>query len=116
MSKAGGTGKLIEIFAVGGLVHAREKVHWVSSVDASFLNMIDPYTGPPASAVNIHKWSFGYEWIVTFASHIGKQPLLKASPANNWAETNPIIEVPCIREGLQPMSETLRLGFEGEQT
>jgi len=54
--------------------------------------------------------------LVTFTSHIGKQPLLEASPANNWAGTNPIIEVSRVREGLQPLSGTVRLGFEGERS
>ena len=76
----------------------------------------DNYLGPSASEVYIHKWSFGYEWLVTFTSHIGKRPLLEASPANNWAGTNPIIEVSRIREGLQPLSGAFRLGFEGERS
>ena len=88
----------------------------MSFVDESTLNTMDAYTGPAAIAVNVHKWSFGYEWLVTFASHIGKQPLMKASPANNWAGTNPVIEVRRVREGLQPLSGTLRLGFEAERT
>jgi hypothetical protein len=59
LSKAGGTGNLIEIFAAGDVIHVGEEVHVVASVDASFLNMVDPYAGLPASAVNIHRWSFG---------------------------------------------------------
>jgi len=116
LSKTEGTGDLSVLFAVGDMIKVGVEVHIVSFVDESTLNMMDTYTGPAAIAVNVHKWSFGYEWLVTFASHIGKQPLMKASPANNWAGTNPVIEVRRVREGLQPLSGTLRLGFEGERT
>ncbi|KAL7542724.1 hypothetical protein ACHAXR_012005, partial [Thalassiosira sp. AJA248-18] len=118
LSRVGGSyaGSLVEMFTIGDLIHVGEEVHTVSSVGSSFLMTNDSYSGPSATDVNVHKWSFGYEWLVTFASHVGKQPLLEASPANNWAGTNPAIEVGRVREGLQPLSGFMRLGFEGERT
>ena len=118
LSRVGGSyaGNFMELFAVGDLIRVGNEVHTVSSVGTTFLMTNDNYSGPSATNVNIHTWSFGYEWLVTFISHVGKQPLLEASPANNWAGTNPVIEVNRVREGLQPLSGTIRLGFEGERT
>ncbi|KAL9190302.1 hypothetical protein ACHAXT_007513 [Thalassiosira profunda] len=118
LSWVGGSysGALAEAFSAGDLIRVGEEIHTVSSVGSSFLMTTKAYSGPSAAAVHIHKWAFGHEWLVTFASHIGKQPLLEASTANNWAGTNPVIEVRRVREGLQPLSGTMRLGFEGERT
>ncbi|KAL7554975.1 hypothetical protein ACHAWF_018557 [Thalassiosira exigua] len=118
LSWVGGSlsGDLADVFAVGDLIRVGVQTHVVSSVGSSFVMTSESYLGPSASAVHIHKWSFGHEWQVTFASHVGKQPLLEASPANNWAGTNPVIEISRVREGLQPLSGTMRLGFEGERT
>lgn len=44
LSKAGGTGNLNVIFAVGGLVKVGEEVHVISSVGTSVLNTIDYYS------------------------------------------------------------------------
>ncbi len=118
LSRTGGAyaGSLLQLFDAGDMIRVRENVHIISSVGETFIIMNNPYTGLSAAAIYIHKWSFGYMWLVTFVSHIGKQPLLISSPANNWAGTNPVIAVSRVREGLQPLSGSIRLGFEGERT
>lgn len=118
LSRVGGgyAGNLMQLFAVGDLIRVGGEVHFVSLVEASSLMTNSPYTGISAAAIIIHKWSYGYMWLVTFTSHIGKQPLLVSSPANNWAGTNSAITVSRVREGLQPLSGSIRLGFEGERT
>lgn len=118
LSRTGGahSGSLLQLFYAGDMIRVGGDVCTVSTVSESFLLMNNPYTGISAIAVIIHKWSFGYTWFVTFASHIGKQPLLISSPANNWAGANPTIAVNRVREGLQPLSGGIRLGFEGERT
>jgi hypothetical protein len=75
------------------------------------LGNVDDYTTsenfPDSSAddVPVFKWAYGYEWSVTFTSgHVGPQPLLEATPSNNWRGTNPTLETSEIIDGLQPMS------------
>ncbi|KAL7440180.1 hypothetical protein ACHAXH_004154 [Discostella pseudostelligera] len=118
LSRSGGafTGSLVQLFDAGDMIRVGRDVHIVTFVAATSLLTDNPYTGVSAAAVNIHKWSFGYMWLVTFASHIGKQPLLIPSPADSWAGTNPVIAVSRVREGLHPLSGSMRLGFEGERT
>lgn len=118
LSRTGGgyAGSLQQLFDAGDMIRVGGDVHIVASVDDNFILISNPYTGLSAAAVFIHKWSFGYVWLVTFSSHIGKQPLLVSSPANNWAGTNPAIAISRVREGLQPLSGSIRLGFEGERT
>eukprot|EP00970_Alexandrium_tamarense_P009994 scaffold1976_cov187-Alexandrium_tamarense.AAC.23 len=118
LSRTGGSyaGNLVGIFAAGEMINVGGEVHTISSVGSTFLMLNTPYSGPSAVSVHILKWSFGYEWLVTFNSHVGPQPLLQASPSNNWAGTNPIIGISRVREGLQPLSGTIRMGFEGERT
>ena len=117
ISRSGGryAGNLVDIFSNGDTIKVGGEVHTISTVGESSLAMDAPYSGTSASSVNIHKWSYGYEWLVTFASHIGEQTLLEARPANNWAGTNPTIEVIRVQKGLQPLSGTFRLSY-GEET
>jgi len=85
----GSASSLTELFSIGDSIKVGGEHHLVSSVVSSSIALSDPYTGPSANSVIIHKWSYGYEWLVTFTSHIGEQPLLEAHPADNWAGTNP---------------------------
>lgn len=112
----GSTSSLVELFSAGDSINVGGEHHVVSSVTSSFINLSDAYTGPSANNVIIHKWSYGYEWRVTFNSHIGEQPLLEVHPADNWAGANPVIEVARVRKGAKPLSGMMRLGFEGERT
>jgi len=71
-----------------------------------------PHNFPDDSAVGVpvFKWAYGFVWKVTFTSgHVGPQPLLVATPSNNWRGTNPALETNEITDGLQPMSGSFRL-------
>lgn len=115
LSEVGGNGSLGDIIAAGDRVRIGEETHLVVSVGVSTVTLADAYTGPSGSSVTIFAWAFGFEWSVTFLSHVGEQPLLIASPADNWAGTNPVIETSRVQEGLGPISGTFRLGFGGER-
>ena len=110
-----GSGSLGDIVAVGDRVRVGEETHSAVSVGASTVTLDDAYAGPSGTSVTIFAWAFGFEWSVTFLSHVGEQPLLIASPADNWAGTNPVIETSRVQEGLGPISGTFRLGFGGER-
>ena len=112
----GGSASVDSILSIGDPVKVGGEQHVVSSIDSSFITLSDAYTGPSANNVLIYRWSYGYEWFVTFNSHIGEQSLIEAQPADNWAGTNPVIEVSRVRKGVKPLSGTMRLGFEGERT
>jgi hypothetical protein len=64
----------------------------------------------------IYKWSNGFESIVTFESHLGDQMLLSANPADNWARSNPRINVRRLRRGEHPLSGTFQLSFGGQKS
>ena len=107
---------LVEIFSDGDPIKVGGEHHVISSIAGSSVTLSDTYNGPSASNIIIHKWSYGYEWLVTFNSNIGEQSLFEVHPADNWAGTNPVIEVTRVRKGLKPLSGMMRLGFEGERT
>ena len=115
LSEVGGNHSLGDIIAVGDRIRVGEETHSVASVGVSTVTLDDAYTGPSGSSVTISAWAFGFEWTVTFLSHVGEQPLLIASPADNWAGTNPVIETSRVQEGQGPISGTFRLGFGGER-
>ena len=79
----GSTSSLAELFSAGDSIIVGGEHHVVSSITSSSINLYDAYTGPSANNVVIHMWSYGYEWQVTFNSHIGEQPLLEVHPADN---------------------------------
>eukprot|EP00984_Skeletonema_dohrnii_P023836 scaffold12938_cov128-Skeletonema_dohrnii-CCMP3373.AAC.1 len=112
----GSASSLAELFSIGESIKVGGEHHVVSSVAMSSITLSHAYTGPSANNVILHKWSYGYEWHITFNSHIGEQPLLEVHPADNWAGTNPVIEVARVRKGVKPLSGMMRLGFEGERT
>jgi len=66
--------------------------------------------------VKVYKWSYGYTWDIQFVNQIGDMPTIVASPADNWAGTNPVIKVDVIRQGVAPLSGTFRVGYLGSMT
>lgn len=69
-----------------------------------------------AEGVIVEKWAYGYEYLVTFTSYNGDAPLMIASASDGWSGTNPVIDVGEVTPGLQPISGSFRLRFEGENT
>ena len=47
---------------------------------------------------------------------MGDQPLLSASSSDDWTGSNPTLNVECLQEGLQPLSGSFQLAFEGEKS
>jgi len=72
--------------------------------------------GDGAKNVAVEKWAYGYSWAITFTSHNGDQPLIVPTPSDSWGGTNPTLAVTETLRGLQPISGSFRLGFQGHRT
>ena len=51
----------------------------ITYVDFSNIIILEKYKGPSADGIYLWTWAHGYEWMVTFNSLGGDQPLLVAS-------------------------------------
>merc|ERR1711871_587295 len=81
-----------------------------SATDASVLAT----SAVSASGVKALKWGNGYEWTITFNSHVGDQPPLVALPSTGWSGTRVTLNVFTMRDGLQPIAGTFTLAFRGD--
>ena len=84
----------------------------LTAVDGSSLNLM----GATVTAANIYTWAYGYEWTITYTSHVGDQPLIVATGADNWSGVNPTIQAYTLVDGEAPISGTFSLSYGGEST
>jgi hypothetical protein len=74
------------------------------------------YPGATAAGLVSYAWANGNVWTVTFSSQVGDMPQLIAKPSTGWYGTDVTLETRTLREGLQPLSGTFRLAFNGQTT
>ncbi len=74
------------------------------------------FSGGDADSVHIERWSFGYEYAITFTSFNGNVPLLLAEPSNGWTGKNPSISVNEVHRGSFATGGVFRASFLGEST
>jgi hypothetical protein len=117
-------------FAVGDKIWLHgvaDTPYTVSAVTANQVKLGDGAGGRPTESItlasaaglpqtSVSKWAYGYQWTITFASHVGDQPELVPSTSNNWRGTSPTLTVWTEREGLQPLSGTFRVALKSALT
>ncbi len=74
------------------------------------------FSGGDTDSVHVERWSFGFQYTVTFTSFNGNVPLLLAEPSNGWTGTNPSISVNEVHQGLFATGGVFRASFLGEST
>ena len=71
----------------GDIIFVGNSEYIVQSINSTALIIDPPYLGTSSDKMLIYKWANGFEWIVTFESHLGDQMLLSAHPADNWVKS-----------------------------
>ncbi len=74
------------------------------------------FSGGDADSVHVERWSFGFEYTITFTSFNGDVPLLVAEPSNGWTGTNHSISVEEVYQGSSATGGFFRASFLGEST
>ncbi|GMH48103.1 hypothetical protein TL16_g00217 [Triparma laevis f. inornata] len=105
-------------FSVNDIVKIGEEIFTISNANpgTNQMTLSSNFLGSPQSAGDIHTWAFGYEWTITYVSHVGDQPLIVATGADNWSGVNPTIQAYTVTNGEAPISGSFRLTYEGEST
>ena len=108
------------VLAADDTIFVQDLEFVVDSVTATQINLASSTTCPFNTDANlfltVYKWSYGYEWDVTFTNQIGDLELLVPSTSNNWAGTNAVLKVDVLRNGVAPLSGTFRVGYSGSLT
>jgi len=104
--------------SVGDRIWVANEQLTVNATGTTSITVHPPFSGNGHAVSNLYlyKDAYGYQWDITFSSLIGDQPALVASPADNWAGTNPTLDVTTITQGLAALSGTFRVGYDGERT
>lgn len=100
----------------GDIVWISGEQFTVVAVTAGSITLSAPLASPSLSSVNVFKWSFGFTWDVSFLSKIGDVALLSVQTSDNWAGTNPVLKVVALRNGVEPLAGTFRVGYRGSMT
>ena len=74
------------------------------------------WSGESVQNVKAYKWAYGYVWTVSFTSHVGDVEQLQAIAGTLFSGTHASINVRTETEGLEPLSGTFKLSFEGSKT
>ena len=108
------------VLAADDTIFVQDLEFVVDSVTATQINLASSTTCPFNTDANlfltVYKWSYGYEWDVTFTNQIGDLELLVPSTSNNWAGTNAVLKVDVLRNGVAPLSGTFHVGYSGSLT
>jgi uncharacterized protein YpmB len=81
-----------------------------SPVDAG----VDATSAVSATGIKAFKWANGYEWTITYVSHVGDQPPIVATPSTGWSGTKVTLNVFTMRNGLQPIAGSFTLALRGD--
>jgi len=97
----------IKNFSSGGRIFFSRELN--SSLPAT-------YTLQTVSGMLVEKWSYGYTYSITFLGQNGAVPLLVAAPSSGWTGANPVVKVEETQRGMEPISGTFRIGYQGFKT
>jgi len=107
---------LTTIISTGDIIFVGGEDHIVTSVSPSTIVIDEKYNGPSTNQTYVYRWANGYEWFITFLSHIGDQPAMECYPRDGWNDANDFIQVRTLRDGANPLSGFFHLTFNGEKT
>ncbi|GMH50079.1 hypothetical protein TrLO_g5083, partial [Triparma laevis f. longispina] len=105
-------------FSVNDIIKIGEETFTITDANPNpnQMTLSSNFLGTSQTAGDIYTWAFGYEWTITYVSHVGDQPLIVATGADNWSGVNPTIQAYTVTNGEAPISGSFRLTYEGEST
>ena len=113
----GGTCAFLSELSMGDSVWiAEEELVVLTVVNNDQVTFTSNFMQPSVTGVTAFRWANGQLWTVTFSSHLGPQPLMVATPGDSWSGTNLWLNVNRVRPGLQPVSGTFVVGYDGART
>lgn len=80
-----GSQDMSDIFSIGDIIYVATEWYTVDNVSEGSIGVTESFKGPSTEGIHVYRWAFGYEWAVTFKSHVGDQPELIATPGFNWS-------------------------------
>jgi len=98
------------------IIFIGEEQHEIVKVSLFGIEVKNTYQGSNVTGIYIQKWAYGYEWMVTFVSNTGPQPLMSVHPSQNFGGKNAMIIVKKVKEGQHPLSGSFTLSYKGDKT
>ena len=95
-------------FSVNDIIKIGEETFTITNANpsANTMTLSSNFLGAALTSPkgDIYKWTFGYEWTITYVSHVGDQELIIATGADNWSGVNPTIQTYTITNGEAPIN------------
>ena len=67
-----GSADLTTVVSMGDTIFIGGESHVVTLVSFSTISIDEKYNGPSTNKTCVYRWAHGYEWFITFLSHIGE--------------------------------------------